>query len=202
MMMNADNSHDSCTWYFTMVVLDSTLGLLTVYWLLRGLSFLVSKHRVTILYSGEYGIPPRYKPWLAQMFAYNCVMLVEKLLVSLVLLIPFVQAAGRAVLTPIGEASATFELIISLLITPFVINVLWFWIVDNFLKKAETYHHGMDRRKSSTSSLPTGSAFEMFDPLLDEDGSSEDEVIIRPYSNFAADTLSPVRSSRIRTTSS
>jgi len=183
-MMESGDGHDSCTWYFTMVVLDSTLGLLTVYWLLRWSSHCVNKYRLKLLYSGEYGTPPRFKPYLAQMLLYNGVMLLEKLLVSLVLLIPFVQQAGQAILRPIGRASATFELVVALLITPFVINVLWFWIVDNFLKKAEVFNvrGSQDRKMSGSPQHPaSNSAFEMFDRLLDdnEESSGDDDVIIQ-----------------------
>eukprot|EP00041_Stephanoeca_diplocostata_P008388 m.124732 g.124732 ORF g.124732 m.124732 type:complete len:199 (+) comp17299_c0_seq21:433-1029(+) len=145
-MMERMDSHDSCTWYFTMVLLDSTIGLLSVYYLLKWSAYLVSRFRFRLLYSGDYGVPPQYKPWIAQFCVYNLIMLVEKALVSCLFLIPFVQKTGAAILQPIGRVSPTFELVLAIVITPFLINVMWFWIVDNFLMKVEkqSFDRGAD----------------------------------------------------------
>eukprot|EP00040_Diaphanoeca_grandis_P023950 m.130997 g.130997 ORF g.130997 m.130997 type:complete len:264 (+) comp29515_c0_seq5:311-1102(+) len=170
------NNHDSCTWYFTLSILDSTFGLLTVYWLLRALSWLVAKYRLRHLNSGEYGTPPRVKPWLYQMFAYNLVMLIEKGLCSLLLLIPAVQMTGNAILRPAAKLSQTFEYVLALLITPFAISALWFWVVDGFIKKAEMYHaNGFSKREADQS---PDSEF-LGDRLIDDGiDSSEEEVIL------------------------
>eukprot|EP00038_Savillea_parva_P013214 m.7651 g.7651 ORF g.7651 m.7651 type:complete len:273 (-) comp2465_c0_seq2:25-843(-) len=144
-MMEKGHTHDSCTWYFTMVLLDSSIGLVSVYYLLRWTESFVRRHSIEILMSGEYGTPPTWKPWFAQLLVYNTVMLIEKGLVSLLLLLHFVQQIGGAILKPIGNVSPTFELVLALVITPFLINVMWFWIVDNFLMKGE----GMTGQHSS-----------------------------------------------------
>lgn len=191
-MMKHGHSNDSCGWYFTMVLLDTTIGLFTIFWLLRWSSWFVHRHRIKLLYSGEYGTPPRWRPWFAQLLLYNTVMLIEKGLVSLLLLLHFIQRVGGAILKPIGDVSPTFELVLALVITPFLINVMWFWIVDNFLMKAEadspqrsSYRFtelarddvsgsGGRRRHGSSSSYEM-STVEM---LLDDDntGSSDEEV--------------------------
>ena len=69
-------------------------------------------------------------------------MIVEKLLVSLLLLIPFVQTLGSSILEPLADVSETLELWMALLIMPLLINVLWFWVVDNLLMKAEAAYLG------------------------------------------------------------
>lgn len=183
-LSEAMSNHDACTWYFTLSILDSTIGLLAVYWLLRLLSWIVARYRIRHLYSGEYGNPPRVKPWLYQMMAYNLVMLIEKGLCSLLLLVPAVQTAGNAILIPAGKVSPTFEYVLALLITPFAISALWFWVVDNFLKKAEMYHNsGFSKRASDNS---RHDSINLGDKLI-EDGDSEEEIILiaSPMANLS-----------------
>jgi len=98
----------------------------------------VVKRRLRILYSGEYGHPPRWKPWFAQTFLYLVILIAEKILVSLLLLFDFMQSVGSSILEPLAKTSETLELWVALLIMPLLINCLWFWVVDNLLMKAET----------------------------------------------------------------
>ena len=51
-----------------------------------------------------------------------------------------VEQIGRSILTPIGQLSPNLELALALFITPLIINIIWFWCVDNFLMSAETKH--------------------------------------------------------------
>eukprot|EP00035_Acanthoeca_spectabilis_P031717 m.15441 g.15441 ORF g.15441 m.15441 type:complete len:267 (+) comp4915_c0_seq1:424-1224(+) len=186
-MMEHGHTNDSCGWYFTMVLLDSTIGLVSVYFLLKWSSWFVHRHRISILYSGEYGTPPRWKPWFAQLLLYNTVMLIEKGLVSLLLLLHFVQRVGGAILTPIGNVSPTLELVLALVLTPFLINVMWFWIVDNFLMKGDdsqrsSYKFSTLQQEIGTpphspqSPASSLASYELstFERLLEDDGDSSD----------------------------
>eukprot|EP00036_Acanthoecidae_sp_10tr_P005867 CAMPEP_0182953284 /NCGR_PEP_ID=MMETSP0105_2-20130417/62197_1 /TAXON_ID=81532 ORGANISM="Acanthoeca-like sp., Strain 10tr" /NCGR_SAMPLE_ID=MMETSP0105_2 /ASSEMBLY_ACC=CAM_ASM_000205 /LENGTH=191 /DNA_ID=CAMNT_0025093605 /DNA_START=632 /DNA_END=1207 /DNA_ORIENTATION=- len=177
-----------------MVLLDSTIGLVTVYFLLKWSNAMVHKHRIQLLYSGEYGSPARWRPWVAQLLLYNTVMLLEKGLVSLLLLFHFIQRVGGAILKPIGDVSPKLELVLALVITPFLINVMWFWIVDNFLMKAgdgeviqrssykfSSLKKDLDEPNSPQSPRPTGSTYELstFERLLEgEDDSSDGEDVV------------------------
>lgn len=58
-------------------------------------------------------------------------MMFEKILISLVLLIP--QWKQLALLNPIENPE--LELAIVMLIVPFFVNALMFWVVDNFLMR-------------------------------------------------------------------
>ena len=85
-------------------MLDSTVGLLLIYALLKAVAWLVNRYNITPLRSGEYGVcdrvcascvscdgvcfcscagePFRLHYWLAQLSVYMIVMLVMKLIVG------------------------------------------------------------------------------------------------------------------------
>ena len=60
---------------------------------------------------------------------------------------------GKGILVPIGNVSESLELVLSLVITPFLINVIWFWLVDNFLMKVRACVRALVR-SSRRSYLP------------------------------------------------
>jgi hypothetical protein len=107
---------------------------------------------------------------------------------------------GGAILKPIGDVSPTLELVLALVLTPFLINVMWFWIVDNFLKKGEndvqrsnfkfsTLQRDLDEPASPrTPTAPGAAPYELstFERLLDgdDDSSDGDELI---YSGASPD---------------
>jgi hypothetical protein len=128
---------DTCIWYFMSIFLDSTIGLLIVYVLLRWSAHLVDKYKWNDLRSGVYGYPPSSKRWAKQTGIYLLVCLVEKIIVFLLMLASFWQKLGEHILSPLGNLSDRLETTFALLIAPFVINAIWFWVVDNFLMKAE-----------------------------------------------------------------
>jgi len=169
--MKAAGTKDECTFYFTNILLDATLGLLLVYLMLRGTTYIIQRKRWHFLQSGDYGNPPRWQPWLAQLVLYNSISIFEKLLVSLILLSPGFMKIGEVILNPVGRVSVRLELAIALVITPLVITIIWFWCVDNFLMSVETKH----QQKGAKRRMTTGSQFAeaMNERLVDSDLDDE-----------------------------
>ena len=60
-MGSESSDHDECSWYFMAVLLDSTLGLVLLYYLLRISARYISRKQLVDLYSGDYGDPPQCK---------------------------------------------------------------------------------------------------------------------------------------------
>eukprot|EP00048_Salpingoeca_helianthica_P005451 m.88003 g.88003 ORF g.88003 m.88003 type:complete len:229 (-) comp13604_c0_seq2:24-710(-) len=131
------SDHDPCTWYFMNILLDSTLGLLFIYGCLVALARMVERYDWELLRSGDYGKPPQTKAWMWQMLVYVVIAVVEKVAVSALMLAPFWQTLGNQILRPLADASEKFETVFTMLLVPLVINAIWFWVVDNFLMKAE-----------------------------------------------------------------
>jgi hypothetical protein len=60
-------------------------------------------------------------------------MVVEKVLISLLLLLHFWKGVRELILYPVRDPQV--ELIVVMFIVPFFVNVLIFWVVDDFLKR-------------------------------------------------------------------
>ena len=80
-------------------------------------------------------------------------------------------------LVPIGNLSPNLELALALFITPLIINVVWFWCVDNFLMSVETKHLQKVTYRKSSQGGRSRSSNSVSSPGLEERlvDSSDDE---------------------------
>ncbi|XP_041129948.1 store-operated calcium entry regulator STIMATE-like [Polyodon spathula] len=122
---------DPCSLYLINFLLDATLGMLVIYTGVRVVSWLVEWQQWDALRFGEYGEPLQCSAWVGQCALYILIMMFEKVVIILVLLLP--QWKKLALLNPIENPQ--LELAIVMLIVPFFVNALMFWVVDNFLMK-------------------------------------------------------------------
>uniref|UniRef100_H2ZYI6 Musculoskeletal embryonic nuclear protein 1 n=1 Tax=Latimeria chalumnae TaxID=7897 RepID=H2ZYI6_LATCH len=122
---------DPCSLYLINFLLDATLGMLLIYAGVRAISSLVEWQQWDSLRFGEYGEPLQCSAWVGQCALYILIMMFEKTIIIIVLLIP--QWKEVALLNPIENPQ--LELAIVMLIVPFFVNALMFWVVDNFLMK-------------------------------------------------------------------
>ncbi|XP_067854407.1 store-operated calcium entry regulator STIMATE [Heptranchias perlo] len=126
---------DPCSLYLINFLLDATLGMLLIYAGVRAVSALVEWRHWESLRFGEYGDPLECSAWVGQCALYLLIMMLEKTVVIIVLLLP--QWKKVAMLNPIQNPQ--LELAIVMLIVPFFVNALMFWVVDNFLmRKSKT----------------------------------------------------------------
>ncbi|XP_071228091.1 store-operated calcium entry regulator STIMATE-like isoform X3 [Salvelinus alpinus] len=126
--------HERRPWticYLINFLLDASLGMLLIYAGVRAISAIVEWRQWDALRFGEYGEPVQCTAWAGQCALYILIMMFEKVLIILVLLIP--QWKKLALLNPINNPQ--LELAIVMLIVPFFVNALMFWVVDNFLMK-------------------------------------------------------------------
>ncbi|XP_046370457.1 store-operated calcium entry regulator STIMATE-like [Haliotis rufescens] len=125
---------DPCTWYFISFLLDSTIGILIIYLGLKLTQIIVRRNKLATLYFGEYGDPPQCNAWVGQCGLYILVMVVEKILVTLLVLFKFWTKVRAFIMSPIKEPK--LELVLVMFLVPLVVNAFIFWIVDNFLKQS------------------------------------------------------------------
>eukprot|EP00730_Choanoeca_flexa_P017187 TRINITY_DN8242_c0_g1_i2.p1 TRINITY_DN8242_c0_g1~~TRINITY_DN8242_c0_g1_i2.p1 ORF type:complete len:250 (+),score=29.71 TRINITY_DN8242_c0_g1_i2:110-859(+) len=131
------SDNDPCTWYFINLLVDSTIGLAIIFVLLKWSTRYIRRRKWLTLYPGRYGSPPSWKVWAAQVTHYMAVVMIEKALVLIIMLLPFWAQLGEAILRAMRTISPKVEALGAMLIMPFVITVVWFWVVDNMLMAAE-----------------------------------------------------------------
>lgn len=139
---------DPCTQYIISFVLDSTIGLLIIYIGIKITQFFAVRKGCEFLVFGDYGRPkPRIRFWYYQTLAYIGIAVIAKIFVTILLQFDFWAKVQNFLLWPIPNPEIEVTLVV--LIIPFVINVVMFWVTDNFLT--------MDRSNQSGASPTTSS---------------------------------------------
>ncbi|KAM8884482.1 transmembrane protein 110, like [Synchiropus picturatus] len=124
---------DPCSLYLMNFLLDATLGMLVIWIAVKLLSKLIECKQWMLLTFGEYGDPPRAAAWLGQCGIYLLIMVLEKSVVSLALLIPGWSKLQEVLLSYISDPQ--LELVLVMLIVPFIVNSIMFWVVDSLMMR-------------------------------------------------------------------
>ncbi|XP_042325339.1 store-operated calcium entry regulator STIMATE-like [Sceloporus undulatus] len=124
---------DPCSLYLMNFILDATLGMLLIWLGVKVVSWIVEWGNYTHLVFGEYGDPPQAAAWIGQCIIYLLIMVFEKTTVGLVLLIPGWTKLQEILLDYIPDPQ--LELVLVMLVVPFVVNAVMFWVVDNLIMK-------------------------------------------------------------------
>uniref|UniRef100_A0A674F7Q6 Transmembrane protein 110, like n=1 Tax=Salmo trutta TaxID=8032 RepID=A0A674F7Q6_SALTR len=112
---------DPCSLYLINFLLDATLGVLVIWAGVKVVSRIVEYKQFTLLTFGEYGDPPQAAAWLGQCGVYLLIMVLEKSVVSLVLLIPGWTNLQSVLLDYIPNPQV--DLVLVMLIVPVIVNV-------------------------------------------------------------------------------
>ncbi|XP_065656972.1 store-operated calcium entry regulator STIMATE [Hydra vulgaris] len=175
----AELSHeqDPCTLYFINFLLDTTVGLLVIWLFLKLLEYVAMKRGWVRLRMGEYGRPVEFMTWMYQCIVYVFVMFIEKVVIILLFQFNFWTTVKKFILKPIS-AYPRFEVVLVVLIVPFFMNALMFWVIDNFLMRKHLRMNYKDKD---------------LEPVLFKGGSSkhyshEGEVSLQLLSNDSMDS--------------
>lgn len=132
---------DQCAWYGLSFLIDCTLGLFLAILCFRVVDTLANDYDWKYLKeSGVYVGPEGYKAWLAQVFAWLCILTVTKLVIYFFMW-AFSQplaAIGQLLFAPL-QGNIRFELVFVMILFPGVLNVIYFWIADSYLKAKEAH---------------------------------------------------------------
>ncbi|CAM4732360.1 unnamed protein product [Leuciscus chuanchicus] len=159
---------DPCSLYLINFLLDATLGMLVIYGGVKAVSAVVEWRQWDSLRFGEYGEPVQCSAWAGQCALYILIMMFEKVMIMLVLLIP--QWKKLATLNPITDPH--LELAIVMLIVPFFVNALMFWVVDNFLMKKSRTKAKLEEREAEDD--PRGNSKVRYRRALSHDDSESE----------------------------
>ncbi|XP_022604862.1 store-operated calcium entry regulator STIMATE-like [Seriola dumerili] len=147
---------DPCSLYLMNFLLDATLGMLVIWLAVKLVSKLVEYKQWTLLMFGEYGDPPQAAAWLGQCGIYLLIMVLEKGVISLVLLVPGWSKLQEVLLSYI--ANPQLELVLVMLIVPFIVNSIMFWVVDSLMmrkyKTMKSLDDSCDGAVKKADSLP------------------------------------------------
>ncbi|XP_066489323.1 store-operated calcium entry regulator STIMATE-like isoform X2 [Tiliqua scincoides] len=119
--------------YLMNFILDATLGMLLIWLGVKVVSWVVECWKFTHLVFGEYGDPPQAAAWIGQCILYLLIMVFEKAVISLVLLIPGWTKLQEKLLDYIPDPQ--LELVLVMLVVPFVVNAVMFWVVDSLIMR-------------------------------------------------------------------
>ncbi|KAM4711667.1 transmembrane protein 110, like isoform 3-T3 [Anableps anableps] len=196
---------DPCSLYLMNFLLDATLGMLVIWVAVKLVSKLVEHKQWRLLSFGEYGDPPQAAAWLGQGGVYLLIMVLEKGVISLVLLVPGWSRLQEVLLSYI--ANPQLELALVMLIVPFIVNVSWtyrgqiqqepsqragltlslccppqavmFWVVDSLtMRKYKTMRSlddACDASRQKAESQPAGGSGEESQVLLAAEEEEEEE---------------------------
>uniref|UniRef100_A0A671T1Q7 Store-operated calcium entry regulator STIMATE-like n=1 Tax=Sinocyclocheilus anshuiensis TaxID=1608454 RepID=A0A671T1Q7_9TELE len=161
---------DPCSLYLINFLLDATLGMLVIYGGVKAVNAVVEWRQWDSLRFGEYGEPVQCSAWAGQCALYILIMMFEKVMIMLVLLLP--QWKKLATLNPITNPH--LELAIVMLIVPFFVNALMFWVIDNFIMKKGRTKAKLEEREAEDD--PRGSSKVRYRRALSHD-DSESEIL-------------------------
>jgi len=131
----SSHSLNPCVLYFITFMVDAFLGLLFNFIFLLLIEQLAIVCGSDIMKSGDYGNPPRWKVWLVQITSWVLIITAVKFLLLYCVLIPLMDplyTVGHWLLVGF-DPYPKLELVIVMILVPLVVNVVVFWISDNFL---------------------------------------------------------------------
>ncbi|XP_008108462.1 store-operated calcium entry regulator STIMATE [Anolis carolinensis] len=173
---------DPCSLYLINFILDATLGMLVIWIGVKVVSWIVEMRNYSLLVFGEYGDPPQAAAWIGQCGLYLLIMVFEKVTIGLVLTMPGWTKLQEILLDYIPDPQ--LELVLVMLVVPFVVNAVMFWVVDSLImkkyKQVETVNINevkaalKERMKDEEYQilLPPALDFDQFGSNLDVSGSA------------------------------
>jgi hypothetical protein len=146
-MISKQNDEDACVWYLINTLLDTTIGVISEWILVRIFEIFARKYSIEVLISGcyysrnttdydDYHID--YSIWVVQTGLWCIICSLMKLVIYLIMLSfpDFLENLGFSLLKSVA-VYPKLELIVVMVIVPFIMNVIQFWIVDNILKESD-----------------------------------------------------------------
>ena len=130
---------DQCAFYFINFTLDTTVGAALNWALMLALQRAAGKYGWgTLKHSGAYGpSAPFLRTWSVQLASWLVIVAVMKMII-LAFIFGFVQQLanlGNDIFAPLQD-NPKLELLLVMILCPCLMNMVQFWVQDNFLKKA------------------------------------------------------------------
>lgn len=149
---------DERAWYAMNFVVDVTVGVvlnIAMLKMLRVVAYRCNWNSLKI--SGDYGRPPRLRVWWLQLSSWMVIVLASKAFLAVIMYMfeGAVSEFGCWAMSPVAD-KPRLELVLVMVVGPYILNAIQFWILDNFLKKNVTPHalrevrHAMQRNRAGS----------------------------------------------------
>lgn len=168
---NNTSLKDQCAWYGMTYLVDTTLGLLLAIWGLKAIDWMANEWDwVSLKHTGVYEGVDGLLHWIHQAVAWLIILTIGKVIIYyfMVWTADPLSWFGNLLFTPL-QVNIRFELLFVMIFFPGVLNVIYFWIADHYLK-AGAEHAGAHEEETLDTELAKKKA-----SLLPE-GESEAEV--------------------------
>ncbi|CAM9432970.1 unnamed protein product [Scytosiphon promiscuus] len=126
---------DECAMYFVNFSLDIAIGTFMIWCFVRvqeitAMRFGVDSLKVT----GDYGTPPLFSVYRTQLLAYTVILVICKAVTTAIVIAmdEVLSSLAKALFSPVS-AYPELELTLVMIICPWILNALQFWILDNVL---------------------------------------------------------------------
>jgi len=128
--------NDQCAWYGISYVIDTTLGLVLAILLLQALDNIANERDwAHLMNSGVYTEEDGLKHWFSQVAAWMLILTIVKIIIYFFMWLfsDALAIIGGILFKPL-EFNIRFELVFVMILFPGLLNVVYFWIADSFLK--------------------------------------------------------------------
>eukprot|EP00644_Phytophthora_capsici_P015323 jgi/Phyca11/113357/e_gw1.24.394.1 len=134
---SGDEPVDQCALYFVNFTLDTSFGVFLNYVLLSAVVLLALRFDwASLKVPGDYGTPVQIRAWILQVISWILVISTCKFIIA-TLIVAFQKPLGAFAVflfKPL-EKHPEVELALVMIACPCFMNMMQFWIQDNFLKK-------------------------------------------------------------------
>eukprot|EP00571_Detonula_confervacea_P002354 CAMPEP_0172314034 /NCGR_PEP_ID=MMETSP1058-20130122/21514_1 /TAXON_ID=83371 /ORGANISM="Detonula confervacea, Strain CCMP 353" /LENGTH=282 /DNA_ID=CAMNT_0013027791 /DNA_START=215 /DNA_END=1060 /DNA_ORIENTATION=- len=144
---------DECAWYAINYVIDTTLGLVITIVFLDWLERLANHFNwVALKNSGVYVGREGICHWVWQMLAWIVILSLVKVIICIFMWLFSAPLAyvGAVLFAPL-QSNIRFELLFVMIFFPGVLNIVYFWITDSYLKAGKEHaaaHHDDEKEMS------------------------------------------------------
>jgi len=162
---------DECAWYAINYVIDTTLGLFITIVFLDWLERLANHFNwVALKNSGVYIGREGIIHWFWQMMAWIAILSLVKVIICILMwLFSSPLAFAGAVLFAPLQSNNRFELLFVMIFFPGVLNIVYFWITDSYLKAGKEHtdaHHDTEGKENIGESVTPYSQLEAAGDVL------------------------------------
>jgi len=146
---------DECAWYGLSYLIDTTLGLVLAIMFLRLQDKLAAKYNLTwIQHTGVYTGDTAYKHWAAQTTCWMIILTIVKIMIYyfMVFCSDMLAWMGSILFAPL-QINIRFELLFVMIFFPGVLNVIYFWIADSYLKAGDEHAGAYEQKTDKEEAL-------------------------------------------------
>ncbi|KAI8059541.1 vacuolar membrane protein-domain-containing protein [Gongronella butleri] len=188
--LDEPGSSNPCVWYWLNIFVDTTLGTALIWVFLENGQKLLRHMGYSGFQTGVYGTPPfrkQLRRWAKQLGLYVSSLVMMKFVVVLLFRVcPWLEDVGEWILGwTMGNPKV--QVVFVMLITPLVMNIIQFWIIDTIVKhnEARTPIY-LDDALDEDILIPIYEEEERLDWLDDEDDILDDDDDDDSHGNAAA----------------